>query len=269
MNSAFGDRLELVRFALACLAAESAGERLPEVPVRPPGGDGAEYAGEYTDGSESVRVSAGPGGPRLRSGGRVAALIPSGAPDGFAVDHPDLDRFPIRFLREDGVVTGADWGDRVAPQRALRRRRRVRASGRLVGLSGPVRVVEPVAARLPGAAFAAGGCGSRSPARRRPTPKATASSSPCRTAPSAWASRGRPTGCRSTWSWTGRPSARCSTLRRTTGRPCPELRAGPRGTRRRRCARRSRTSSTAQGGSAPGAPRSSRSRGRSRGPGVS
>ncbi len=112
MNSAFGDPLPLVRFALACLAAESAGERLPEVPDRPPVGDGAEYAGEYTDGSESVRVSAGPGGPHLRSGGRVAALIPSGAPDGFAVDHPDLDRFPIRFLREDGVVTGADWGDR-------------------------------------------------------------------------------------------------------------------------------------------------------------
>jgi CubicO group peptidase (beta-lactamase class C family) len=114
MNSAFGDRLELVRFALACLAAEGSGERLPDVPARPRGGvDGAAaYEGVYSDGKGDVLVSAGPEGLRLRSEGRSAALIPTGAPDGFAVDHPDLDRFGIRFLREDGVVTGADWGDR-------------------------------------------------------------------------------------------------------------------------------------------------------------
>jgi CubicO group peptidase (beta-lactamase class C family) len=112
MNSVLGRRLDLVRFALACLAAEASGRPLPDVPTIPDDGpeDPAVYVGRYADESSSVEVVVERGGLRLLSEGRSAALVPAAASDVFLVDDPALDRFPVRFRREDGVVTTAFWG---------------------------------------------------------------------------------------------------------------------------------------------------------------
>jgi CubicO group peptidase (beta-lactamase class C family) len=114
MNSAFGRRLDLARFALACLAAEAAGEPLPEVPdppdpLRVP--DAGRYAGRYADAAGEIVVEAEGERLAVEAGGRRAQLVPDVA-DVFVVDDPVLERFPIRFLREDGATTGAFWGDR-------------------------------------------------------------------------------------------------------------------------------------------------------------
>ena len=114
MNSAFGLRLELARFALACLRAEAAGLALPQVPepadpevVR----DAASYAGTFVDEGGAVTILAEGDGLVLERDGWRAPLVPLDA-DRFVIDDPARDRYPFDVLREDGIVTQAFWGPR-------------------------------------------------------------------------------------------------------------------------------------------------------------
>lgn len=112
-NASNGEPLLLARFAIACLAAEALGAPIPEVPEpEDPSvvADAADFAGEYRndDGDEIITVVAEEG--RLFLGSEAAvALIPI-APDRFAADDPELERFAIRFLRYRKVVTGLHRG---------------------------------------------------------------------------------------------------------------------------------------------------------------
>lgn len=111
MNSAFGARLELARFALACLGADGP---LPEVPEPPDPArvEGAgDVAGTFRDEEGSVVLVAEGGRLQLEHAGVRASLIPL-ATDRFAVDDPALERYPFDVVREDGVVTQAMWGPR-------------------------------------------------------------------------------------------------------------------------------------------------------------
>jgi CubicO group peptidase (beta-lactamase class C family) len=115
MNSVIGDRYDLVKFALACLAAEASGAALPSVP-EPPDRYGVESAGDlrgrYADEAGEVVVEPEGTGAFLEVEGRRARLAPIGD-DLFAVDHPELERHPIRFLRDTDAVVGAAWGPRL------------------------------------------------------------------------------------------------------------------------------------------------------------
>ena len=114
MNSAYGERLPLARFALACLAAEVEGEPLPEVPEprdRRSLEDGGDFVGTYRDASGAVEVVAEGGGLSLRVADGSAPLVPYGQ-DRFVVDDPELERYPFDVFRDDGVVTQAGWGPR-------------------------------------------------------------------------------------------------------------------------------------------------------------
>jgi hypothetical protein len=127
MNSVIGDRYDLVKFALACLAAESSGAELPSVPEVPdryrvasPSGFRARVA----DDAGEVAIEPEGTGLVLEADGRRARLAPIGD-ELFAVDHPELDLHPIRLLREDGAVVAAHWGPRLlldssAPRRFVR-----------------------------------------------------------------------------------------------------------------------------------------------------
>jgi CubicO group peptidase (beta-lactamase class C family) len=114
-NSAFGYPYLVAAFAIACLAAEAAGEPMPEVPD-PPDPHRIEGAGElegiYGDDAGEFRVAAEGDGCRIEVDGIRATLV-AGEGDVVLVDHPGLDRFPIRFLRERAQVAGAFWGPRV------------------------------------------------------------------------------------------------------------------------------------------------------------
>jgi hypothetical protein len=117
-NSAFGFPYAVASFAIACLSAEAAGRPVPEVP-EPPDPYRIERAGElegtYADEAGEVGVIADGEACHVEVGGVRAPLV---AQDGdvVLVDHPELDRFPIRFLRDGSAVSGAFWGPR-----ALRR----------------------------------------------------------------------------------------------------------------------------------------------------
>jgi CubicO group peptidase (beta-lactamase class C family) len=124
MNSVIGDRYDLVKFALACLAAETAGSALPAVPEAPdryrvetPAG----FRGRFADETCDLAIEPEGTGLALQVEGRRARLAPIGD-DLFAVDHPELDRHPIRFLREAGAVVGAAWGPRLLLPPAARPR---------------------------------------------------------------------------------------------------------------------------------------------------
>ncbi len=114
MNSAFGSREELVHFALDCLAVEARGAPLPEIP--PPADplrveNAPAFEGRYEDPGGEMVVSAAGSGLALETEGRRAALVPAGT-DTFVVDDPELERFPVRFVREGGAIVGAAWGPR-------------------------------------------------------------------------------------------------------------------------------------------------------------
>ncbi len=114
MNSAFGVRLELARFALACLAASTAGDPLPDVPDPPRRAriEGpADHVGTFRGDGMVVEVLADGDRSFLELEGTRAALVPLGR-DRFVVDDPTLERYPFDVVREDGVVTQAMWGPR-------------------------------------------------------------------------------------------------------------------------------------------------------------
>jgi D-alanyl-D-alanine carboxypeptidase len=115
MNSAFGRRNELARFAAACLAAEAAGGPLPDVPD--PANPAAietrdEMAGRYVDAAGAVDIVPDGSGLRLVADGETGPLVAMDTDGTFAVDHPALERFPVRFAHEQGRVAGAMWGPR-------------------------------------------------------------------------------------------------------------------------------------------------------------
>jgi CubicO group peptidase (beta-lactamase class C family) len=115
MNSAFGRRPDLARFALASLAAEAGGAPLPDVPVPPDRAsvpDASTFAGVFGDELGPVRIAAE--GDRLfldEGDGRRAALLPI-AEGRFAIDDPDRDRYVLEVVRRDGAPAGVHWGPR-------------------------------------------------------------------------------------------------------------------------------------------------------------
>ncbi|HSD48196.1 MAG TPA: serine hydrolase domain-containing protein [Actinomycetota bacterium] len=115
MNSAFGDRLDLARYALACLAAGARDAPLPEVPEpadRASVPDASTFAGAFGDELGSVRVQAEDDRLYLDEGdGRRAALLPI-AEGRFVVDDPDRDRYPLDIVRRDGIAVQVAWGPR-------------------------------------------------------------------------------------------------------------------------------------------------------------
>jgi hypothetical protein len=115
MNSVIGDRSDLVKFALSCLAAESSGAVLPSVPEVPDRyrvESAASLGGRFADEAGEVVFEPEGTGLVVEADGRRARLAPIGD-DLFAVDHPELDRHPIRLLREHDAVVGAAWGPRL------------------------------------------------------------------------------------------------------------------------------------------------------------
>ena len=117
------ERKDLVKYVLEAGRAAAAGQALPEPP--PPadpadlGSAAAEYAGVYTAPGggpapgRSLTLAAADGRLLLRHEGADVALEREDG-DVFLVPHADLDRFPLRFWRdEQGRVTqvthGADW----------------------------------------------------------------------------------------------------------------------------------------------------------------
>jgi D-alanyl-D-alanine carboxypeptidase len=115
MNSAFGDRLPLARFALASLAAEARDAPLPDVPEPPDRSrvaDAPTFAGAFGDELGPVRIRRE--GDRLfldEGDGRIAPLLP--VADGrFVVDDPSRDRYPLDVVRRDGAASEAFWGPR-------------------------------------------------------------------------------------------------------------------------------------------------------------
>lgn len=117
MNSAFGRHRDLLRYALTCLAAESAGDAVPDVPDVPdPYRVGApeRFAGRYDDALGGIEVEAV--GDRLfvNVDRRRVALLPTGAGSStFGVDDADLDRFVLGFEPSDRRAHRATWGPRL------------------------------------------------------------------------------------------------------------------------------------------------------------
>ncbi len=114
MNSAFGRRLDLARFALACLAAEAREADLPDVPEpvdRASVPDAATFAGRFEDELGSVQLMAEGDRLFLDEDERRAGLVPI-AEGRFAVDDPDRDRYPLDIVRRDGIAVEAFWGPR-------------------------------------------------------------------------------------------------------------------------------------------------------------
>lgn len=114
MNSGFGKRLELVRFALACLAAAREGEPLPPVPEpepreRVPGAEA--LAGRFADERGELELRAEGERLVLVEGGERAVLVPLG-PDRFAVDDPARERSALQVVREGGRAVELRWGPR-------------------------------------------------------------------------------------------------------------------------------------------------------------
>ncbi|MGZ8599703.1 MAG: serine hydrolase domain-containing protein [Actinomycetota bacterium] len=113
MNSPFGRRLELERYALACLAAGAEGTALPEVPEpadRASVPEAATYAGTVRDETGEVEILAEGDRLFMLEGGSRAPLLPI-AQDRFAIDDPERDRFPLDLVRRDGLAE-ASWGPR-------------------------------------------------------------------------------------------------------------------------------------------------------------
>jgi len=111
-----GNPRRLAEYALRTLIAARRGQPLPPVAVAAAPDSipaAAEYAGRYADtsGAEILVTSAGDRLFLQTARGR-APLLRSG-PDAFVTAHRDFTLFPVRFGRQDGVVTellhGGQW----------------------------------------------------------------------------------------------------------------------------------------------------------------
>jgi CubicO group peptidase (beta-lactamase class C family) len=114
MNSAFGDRLALARFALRCLRAQAAGDALPEVPEpadRSAVPEAATFAGTFSDPLGEVVTVAEGERLLLVEDGRRSPLVPL-ADDRFAVDDPERDGAGVRIRRDGGRAIDLFWGPR-------------------------------------------------------------------------------------------------------------------------------------------------------------
>jgi len=112
-NASNGERLELARFAIACLAAEAGGAPIPDVPDPQDlahVADAMDFAGTYrSDGSDEVLTVVSEG-DRLFLGTKPRVALVPVARDRFAADDPELERFAIRFLRGGNAVTSLHRG---------------------------------------------------------------------------------------------------------------------------------------------------------------
>ena len=123
MNSAFGVRLPLVRFALACLRAEAAGKTLPEVPepvdpVSVP--DAAAWAAAFEDDLGDVSVVAEGDRLFLAAEGRRSPLTPL-REDRFAIDDPERDAAMVRIRRDGDDPVSLFWGPRTLRRQGVPR----------------------------------------------------------------------------------------------------------------------------------------------------
>ena len=111
-----GDRRTTVRFALEAVRAALHGDALPEV-GDPPSvtrvANAHAYVGMYRDGERAISIAVEGDGLVLREGDRQAPLeVTADVVDSFLVDDPELDRWPLRFGRDDaGEVVEAFHGD--------------------------------------------------------------------------------------------------------------------------------------------------------------
>jgi CubicO group peptidase (beta-lactamase class C family) len=111
-----GDRDETVRFALACVRAGLRGEPVPEAgPVPPP--DEVPTPEAFAGAYGPLEVAREGPGLRVRLDGLTARLHTTEGTDAFLVAHPSLDRYELRFHRDEtgGVVAashGPAWFDR-------------------------------------------------------------------------------------------------------------------------------------------------------------
>jgi D-alanyl-D-alanine carboxypeptidase len=111
-----GDRRRTVRFALDAVRAALRGEALPDVGDPPSTtriASADAYVGDYRDGERSMSIERHGDGLVVREGDRRATLEPTEDVDGgFLVDDPHLDRWPLRFGRDEtGAVVEAFHGD--------------------------------------------------------------------------------------------------------------------------------------------------------------
>ncbi len=114
MNSAFGERLGLVTFALEAMRAEADGGPAPEPPA--PADplriqDAAAFEGPYEDEAGRIEIVPHGAGLALVDGDATGPLLRLER-DRFAVDHPALERSAIWFLRDGNVISEAFWGER-------------------------------------------------------------------------------------------------------------------------------------------------------------
>jgi D-alanyl-D-alanine carboxypeptidase len=115
-TNAVQDTDPIAEFALACSINARAGDPLPDPPA-PPEIDLDAYAGRYRDGAAMLSIEIASGRLMLLRGSERIPLEPLGVPpepDQFLARHPDLERFPFRFQRNDagrveGLVHGGDW----------------------------------------------------------------------------------------------------------------------------------------------------------------
>lgn len=115
-TNAMQDTDEIAEFALQSTINALAGDPLPEPPAAP-ALDLDAYTGVYHSPRGSLTVEIERGRLVLQSGDERILLEPLGfppEPDTFLADHPDFDRFPIRFRRNEGgdvveLFHGGDW----------------------------------------------------------------------------------------------------------------------------------------------------------------
>lgn len=106
---------DVARYALKAFSAISIKDE--DIPSESPYSLGTEpaeaYAGVYGSGRGSLTVASdGSGGLIVTSEGRSGALLSHGK-DAFMAELPGFDMFLLRFLRDEGRVTMASYGDRV------------------------------------------------------------------------------------------------------------------------------------------------------------
>ncbi len=115
VNGPFSQRT-VVKFVFDAMQAGCQGLPLP-APESPPNrtadADAASFASVYYSNSDDFRVTASGDQLNLDWGNERAPLHPHGE-DTFLVDHPDFERYPLRFRRDDcGAISSVVHGERV------------------------------------------------------------------------------------------------------------------------------------------------------------